>query len=403
MKLQMFIQGVTSELEKTTTQVVEDMPKVIKQVDIVQQEVVSLKERMGVVKRDIEKVEQDTAQSMSLLVQLDELKTRLVDTTGALQEADNWTTLSDDTDAAFEAEDLKTVASKLLGMQRSLLVLSDSADFEERNARLSLLQAKFERLVVPRLEQAFSSHNLELAKESVVMLKDVNKESQVVECFVRAHSARLLVEWATLSNDSKLKLEDVLVTYYSSVVRLVVQEKEWCVDVFEDDSCVRQLLGKVLSGRAPSLSDAIRGELGRSDEQLKCIVALFKQTERFAAYLEMPDDPAVNDAIFAAFKPFQLDFARLLRTDMKSLRPFAAPSVAATVNEVVAAVQQSVPAFFEMMFVGVTMCDSFTKGLALPGLVGALDDFAGAYYDALKAVCCARLVGTRGGLCARGC
>jgi len=51
MKLQMFIQGVTTELEKTTSQVVDDMPRVIKQVDIVQQEVVSLKDRMAVVKR----------------------------------------------------------------------------------------------------------------------------------------------------------------------------------------------------------------------------------------------------------------------------------------------------------------------------------------------------------------
>jgi hypothetical protein len=49
--LQLFIQGVTVELENTSAQVVSDMPKVVKQVDVVHQEVVSLKDRMATVKR----------------------------------------------------------------------------------------------------------------------------------------------------------------------------------------------------------------------------------------------------------------------------------------------------------------------------------------------------------------
>lgn len=173
---------------------------------------------------------------MSLLVQLDEIKTRLAATSSALQEADNWTTLSDDADAAFESGDLKMAASKLLGMQRSLLVLSDAPDFAQRKARLAMLQAKFERLVAPRLEQAFSTHNLELARESVVMLKDVNKESQLVECFIRAHSTRLLAEWGTLCSDAKLGLKDVLTTFHDSVAKLALQEMEWCTEVFDDVS-----------------------------------------------------------------------------------------------------------------------------------------------------------------------
>ena len=193
----------------------------------------------AVVKRDIEKVEKDTAQSMSLLVQLDEIKTRLAATSGALQEADNWTTLSEDADAAFEAGDFKMAASKLLGMQRSLLVLSDAPDYDDRKTRLSMLQAKFEKLVTPRLEQAFSTHNLELAREMVVMLKDVNREAQVVECFMRAHSTRVLAEWVALCSDQKLGLPEVLSTFHDSVAKLCAQEVEWCVEVLDDSSCVK--------------------------------------------------------------------------------------------------------------------------------------------------------------------
>lgn len=43
MKLQRFIQEVASVLETTSSQVVRDMPRVIKSVDVVQQEVAALK------------------------------------------------------------------------------------------------------------------------------------------------------------------------------------------------------------------------------------------------------------------------------------------------------------------------------------------------------------------------
>jgi hypothetical protein len=54
-------------------QVVEDLPRVIRSVDMIHQEVGSLKERISVVKEDVERVERDTADSMRLLMQFDEV------------------------------------------------------------------------------------------------------------------------------------------------------------------------------------------------------------------------------------------------------------------------------------------------------------------------------------------
>lgn len=52
---------------------VEDLPRVIRSVDMIHQEVGSLKERIAVVKEDVERVERDTADSMRLLMQFDEV------------------------------------------------------------------------------------------------------------------------------------------------------------------------------------------------------------------------------------------------------------------------------------------------------------------------------------------
>ena len=73
-------------------------------------------------------------------------------------------------------------------MQRSLLVLSDAPDYAARLQRLAHAQERFQRLVVPQLETAFTSHNQELAKECVQMLKDVDREVAVMESYVRCHS-----------------------------------------------------------------------------------------------------------------------------------------------------------------------------------------------------------------------
>lgn len=43
-------------------------------------------------------------------------------TSAALQEADNWETLSADVDAAFASTDLPRISTTLLGMKRSLMV-----------------------------------------------------------------------------------------------------------------------------------------------------------------------------------------------------------------------------------------------------------------------------------------
>ena len=54
-------------------------------------------------------------------------------------------------------------------------------------------------------------------------------------------------------------------------------------------------------------------------------------------------------------------------------------------GDLVATAQQSVPSVFERMDAAVDRCGVFTGGQALVGLVTALDDFAGGYYDAIKA------------------
>ena len=56
-----------------------------------------------------EQVERETGQSMQTLVELDAIKGRMQSSLEALQETDNWTTLSADVEQVFASQDITMV------------------------------------------------------------------------------------------------------------------------------------------------------------------------------------------------------------------------------------------------------------------------------------------------------
>lgn len=60
-------------------------------------------------------VERETGQSMQTLVELDAIKGRMHSSLEALQEADNWTTLSADVEQVFASQDVTKVRPLVQG------------------------------------------------------------------------------------------------------------------------------------------------------------------------------------------------------------------------------------------------------------------------------------------------
>ncbi|XP_064807059.1 conserved oligomeric Golgi complex subunit 7-like isoform X2 [Oncorhynchus masou masou] len=66
MKLQVFIQEVNNAIEDSSNQALQNMPRVVRDVEALKQEASFLKEQMVLVKEDIREFEQDTVQSMQI-------------------------------------------------------------------------------------------------------------------------------------------------------------------------------------------------------------------------------------------------------------------------------------------------------------------------------------------------
>jgi prefoldin subunit 5 len=77
MKLQLLIAKLNANLEEQSEHVVQSMPRVVREVESLQQESALLKSSMSAVQNDIDKVNNDTGASMETLVKMDLLKQRI--------------------------------------------------------------------------------------------------------------------------------------------------------------------------------------------------------------------------------------------------------------------------------------------------------------------------------------
>merc|ERR1719376_1244083 len=96
MKLQLMIAKMNSNLEEQSEQVSLHLvkPKVLRDVDSLQQELMLLQSQMNHVQLQLNKTNAETSNSIETLVKLNKFKRRIQATCQALKEADNWTTLT---------------------------------------------------------------------------------------------------------------------------------------------------------------------------------------------------------------------------------------------------------------------------------------------------------------------
>lgn len=224
----------------------------------------SLKEKMALVKRDIELVEHNTAQSMSRLVQLDTVKTRMEATSNSLQEADNWTSLNADVEAAFEASDIERIGSILLGMVRSLAVLSNVPDYEERRARLASLHNQLEALVGPRLVEALASRRLPDTKFCLTIFADMNRHGRIDTYYNGCIKARVADLWRDCSaKAADGDLPRWLPLFYGRLTTLWRDEHTWVAQAFaehrHDPQFVAHAFAMALQACAEPMTKALHG------------------------------------------------------------------------------------------------------------------------------------------------
>ncbi|XP_048587068.1 conserved oligomeric Golgi complex subunit 7 isoform X2 [Nematostella vectensis] len=395
MKLQLFIQEVNNALEETSVQAVNNIPRVVREIDNVQHEASLLREQMHMVKEDIKKVEENTAQSMKMLMELDTVKSHMQAASQGLQEADNWTTLSSDVDKVFESGDIIAISDKLVGMHKSLNVLQDVPDYAERRRMLEGLKNRLEALLSPKIVAAFNNHCLDETKSYVKIFTAIDRLDQLQNYYIRCHKTKLQQAWNnTRTEDPNRPMVDWLATFYDVILSTWHTEVTWCSQVFPEPGTVLcVLLTQALTHLTPSLPQCITEYIKDDDNVLVRLIELRQVSTRFALGLETAINqqqskcnPAsittLVDAVFSPYTHYLLDYPSLQQTHLSS-RLQGIPLRVEGFLEMAGLMAESVDHVFCLADEAVNHCVLLTDGYAACCLCQVLEEFFSAYAGSL--------------------
>uniref|UniRef100_A0A671F603 Conserved oligomeric Golgi complex subunit 7 n=2 Tax=Rhinolophus ferrumequinum TaxID=59479 RepID=A0A671F603_RHIFE len=384
MKLQLFIQEVNHAVEETSHQALQNMPKVLREVEALKQEASFLKEQMILVKEDIRRFEEDTSQSMQVLVEIDQVKSRMQLAAESLQEADKWSTLSADIDETFKTQDVAVISAKLTGMQNSLAMLVDTPDYAEKCVHLEALKNRLEALASPQIVAAFTSQSVDQSRVFVKVFTEIDRMPQLLAYYYKCHKVQLLAAWQELCQ-SDLPLDRQLSGLYDALLGAWHTQIQWATQVFKNPhEVVTVLLIQTLGDLAPSVPLCLRSAVERAGPELELckLLELYAATVQFAKGLEVallaqshePNLVKVTelvDAVYGPYTPYRLKYGDLEAQNLL-IEISAVPLEHGEVMDCVQELGHSVHKLFGLASAAVDRCVTFTNGLGTCGLLAAL-------------------------------
>ncbi|CAG0892162.1 unnamed protein product [Cyprideis torosa] len=207
MKLQLSIQEVSRNIEDTSNQVICSLPRIIRDVEMLRQESLLLRDKM----HELEMFEAEAnghapPTSVAVLEKLDKAKTNLMETAQAIKQADQWTTLLSDVEDVFDTGKLSDISDKLQALSQSLSLLSHVPDFDSRASHLEGLKNRFEALLSPHLIACFGREGSQQeqhadARRYREMLSAIGRAQQFIKYFHSYRRGLLLKEWARILDE----------------------------------------------------------------------------------------------------------------------------------------------------------------------------------------------------------
>ncbi|XP_013073398.2 conserved oligomeric Golgi complex subunit 7-like isoform X1 [Biomphalaria glabrata] len=390
MKLQVFIQEVNNILEEASQQALQNLPRVVRELDAVKQEASLLQDQMRTVKQDIQKVEQDTSHSMQALLKLDRIKSRMKSTADALKEADNWTTLSADMDEVFQSQNIDDITSKLCGMQQSLHILVDTPDYAEKCQHLEKLKNRLEAMLSPQLIAAFNAQSLDQTHKFVKIFESIERLPQMYKYYHKCHKNHLLQTWQSIWEEDKSKT--ALSDFYDLLLSTWHTQVKWCTQVFTHPVIiVLDLLTETLNTLQPPLGIVFNTLVGEN-KPLDTLVDLKQISDRCVKNLESAVDGYVQGSTFqytvslqnllkAIYSPYQT-YTNKYRIYEEVALTKHLDSIRLDHEEVIDTVQllsESVTKLFSAASEANDRCQKLTNGFCYLGLLDAYRTYMIAY------------------------
>lgn len=396
-KLQVYFHQLNSEFESTSQNVIQNLPRVMRDAEILSEEAATLRDKMESVKQEIAKVGKDTDLSMASLERIDRIKMELVKAKEALHEADNWTVLSTDVEVVFDTGDIDTITSKLVSMQQSLNVLSNVSDYENKKMQLEGLKNRLEALASPLMVQAFTSKSVDQSKRFVRIFQDINRLPQLLKYYTKCQKTTLVQNWhGMMEIESEENILESLPSFYNILIVNWQEQVKWCDSVLPQISVVdtlTELYFDLLTTLSADFSKYIENNLKQMSDPLLLIVQLKQCTQQFANNLKSLTDHNRNQTqILSLAKSVYLPYVpHLSKFGVYQQAAFHQHLTSMTLakEDIMEAVQnlgQLNSKVFIIVNEAKKLCIDLTEGCGYSGFLSAMEWFLNCFLDQYRLI-----------------
>lgn len=270
-------------MEDSSKKIIINLGKVKGELCTLNEHAQTLKLELDNVQSELSKIQiENDRPTMAKLLQINELKTRMQQTTISLKEADNWSTLSREMDNIIQqTNDLDVIANKLICMSKSLKILTNVPDYSERVKKLNEFKAIFIQAIQPILSTLFDCLSYSMINQKQQELKryiqifnDLDKIDSLKEIHQESVCHLLVLEWQKTKN---LSIKDTIIDWLNSyfdqlnntlnnqikIIQLFIDDRKECCDILI--SLFIDLFNKINDDLIGHLNDFI--ELNKQPKQ----------------------------------------------------------------------------------------------------------------------------------------
>ncbi|KAI8615543.1 oligomeric Golgi complex subunit 7 [Chytriomyces sp. MP71] len=129
------------------------------------------------------------------LLLLDTIRQRMMLAREALQEAENWSSLTSELESIFEKKEFTKAGLRLAEASRSLVLLQGTPDYEDKRTLLFSLQTQLESAIAAPLLDALTSHDIPRIHEFHVVFDQINRSHEFAAHYYKAVKGPVLMKW----------------------------------------------------------------------------------------------------------------------------------------------------------------------------------------------------------------
>ncbi|CAJ0769438.1 23135_t:CDS:2, partial [Entrophospora sp. SA101] len=355
-KLQFLSQEISHRLGKTVEDVTKSMPRILSDLQVMQEDTKNLKVDITKVKNSVNNVETDTGKTLlEQLKSLDLVKSRMEESHAVLQEAENWSNLEADANNIFASNDYQKASSRLHEAEKSLIIFQNTPEYEHRHKLLSELKNQLETKINPQLVVALSEHDISSCQMFYAIFCQIGRKKEFCNYYYESRKEHFVKLWQNAA----------IIDFYEELFMKLNKEYTWCGNVFPDtNEIIITLIESIFDSLGPSLSTRLLGLIEYYGEQcLPEIIDAFTLTENFV--------------IFEPFVEYQHDFSEYEKNyliDLFKKTILQSTEISGSV-ELAKVMSGNISKIFYMAENSVKRCMKLTHGFAAVGLINCLNYF----------------------------